>query len=421
MNKECCEVLPSRIGNNLKAIMKIMRFAIGRGKFDLNSTDLLKTGILEKSNYTLFHSKDQFDSREKEKDINSMIPWCQLRNGDKDKSLLNVEVSCDLFDPVVTDVGICHAFNPSQTLELLESSYFTESFEEAYKTDLPINSSTWNGTGAGSDYALNFYLLDAEFRRFQNIEPTIFKLAISDKEDYFDMKSLSQTIKPGYHTIWKVQAMEIVASNDLHRLDMEKRNCRFGDEIEGLKLFKVYSQTSCEFECRVLKAAEMCRCYPWHVPSLPAKIRHSLCGIYGNFCFDKVMNERELKINCTCLPNCHQIEFTFNEQVNKLDLDICNDKYSIERKLIEIIMEKGHNSLAYRYFTIDKLLTSNSNESLNLDPWYGDEKRIQFCRTMMLNHFAKVSVMFDRKKYVKTLTNLRVTFADKLSTFGTFT
>ena len=33
-------------------------------------------------------------------------------------------------------------------------------------------------------------------------------------------------------------------------------------------------------------------------------------------------------------------------------------------------------------------------------------------------HIAKVSVMFDRKKYVRTMTNLKVTFPDKLASFG---
>ena len=47
---------------------------------------------------------------------------------------------------------------------------------------------------------------------------------------------------------------------------------------------------------------------------------------------------------------------------------------------------------------------------------FANQKKL--CEFMVKNQMAKVSIMFERKKYVRTLTNLKVTFTDKLAAFG---
>ena len=45
--------------------------------------------------------------------------------------------------------------------------------------------------------------------------------------------------------------MEIVPSEDLRGISIEKRNCRFEDEAENMKIFQSYSQSACEFEFKI--------------------------------------------------------------------------------------------------------------------------------------------------------------------------
>ena len=43
---------------------------------------------------------------------------------------------------------------------------------------------------------------------------------------------------------------------------------------------------------------------------------------------------------------------------------------------------------------------------------------MKLCKILVKDHVAKVSVIFDRNKYVKTVTSLKATFNDKLANFG---
>ena len=59
-----------------------------------------------------------------------------------------------------------------------------------------------------------------------------------------------------------------------------------------------------------------------------------------------------------------------------------------------------------------------ANSSLEI--W--DQARVTYdlCRSIVMNHLTKVSIMFDKTKYVRTERNLRVTFNDKLADLGKF-
>ena len=70
----------------------------------------------------------------------------------------------------------------------------------------------------------------------------------------------------------------------------ETRECKFSDEVDSRdSLFKTYSQSSCEFECKVEQARKECQCTPWNVPTPSRLTNPSICDLYGNFCFGEVM------------------------------------------------------------------------------------------------------------------------------------
>ena len=412
---DCCN--GEKVGQDLQPVMKVMRIANRRGKPNLNLTDLLED-LMNSTDYnSIFHGNGESESKF---DPNSMIPWCEKKElDDMDKHNVPEQLqtlNCDLFDPVVTDVGICHSFNAKPTADMLQDSYFKKNFETVYKTDLS-KESIINGTGSGQEHALNFYLMDSDFRRLsKKTKPSSFRLGLSTQTEYFDMKYISKWIKPGFHTIWKVQAMEIFPSGNLRSVPIDKRNCKFPDETEGLDIFKIYSRKACQFECRLKKAAEVCQCHPWNIPNKVQKNKHTLCDVYGNFCFNTIMNRKSTWKNCTCLPTCHHIEFTYNEQLNSIDVSVCENKYSVESKIAGIMVENGYNSLAYKYFKMKEYEKFGSNDTL--EKWDIDSFKTELCKEMLLKYMAKVSVMFDKETYVRTKTSLKVTFTDKLAAFG---
>ena len=107
--------------------MKIMRMAMGRGKSHLNVSELLENvfNIIENTtNYALIFGEDHLRNLTSEVDYTSMIPWCEIKGEQYG--------NCTLFEPVITDQGICHAFNPTPSLEMLTPSYFSHSFKEAF-------------------------------------------------------------------------------------------------------------------------------------------------------------------------------------------------------------------------------------------------------------------------------------------------
>ena len=86
---------------------------------------------------------------------------------------------CNLFQPVVTNHGLCQAFNPTPSLEILKPSYFTESLAEALNYDFIPNYILRNATGSGKKHSLDFIVLGNNFRTGQIGGQTKFKIGLS--------------------------------------------------------------------------------------------------------------------------------------------------------------------------------------------------------------------------------------------------
>ena len=143
-----------------------------------------------------------------------------------------------------------------------------------------------------------------------------FKIVISSKRGYFDALSVSKDVKFGYETTFDVHPIEVRGTNDLKALPEDERNCKFSDEVTRKdSMFQTYSQSSCEFECRVNKAREECQCTPWNFPTPPSIKESVICDLYGNYCFHNKMRDVDVIKNCTngtCLSDCNDIRFRIN-------------------------------------------------------------------------------------------------------------
>ena len=396
------------LGNNLKPILKVLRLTYhGKSGFDLRSL------IKEPKDQLIYQLIPNVEARV---NTHTLLPWCNFEKFGSEKLNHFDTDSCTLFEPVFTDFGLCHAFNPKPVMDSLQTSHFTEVFGNVFEDDLVANQNIYQGTKSG--HTLDFYLLGTN-HKYNDLEDdgefferfaSKFLLSVSNKDEYFNMKTMGHKITAGYHAFWKVQVMETVPSDDIRIIAPEKRNCKFEDETEGLELFNSYSQSACEFEFKVKEAEIKCRCLPWYIPS-SAKSKYQICDLFGNYCFNYIYDRIQMEKD-KCLPSCHQIQFSLDENVEKLPQELCENRQSIE----SFINSAVHDGSIYfkiqrlREYFYDKL---HENYTYN-----GDHEIIKLCKELVKNDLARVTVSFGSKRYVRAKINERASFNDKLGAFG---
>jgi len=80
------------------------------------------------------------------------------------------------------------------------------------------------------------------------------QIAIHDPLMPGDLRSEGFTVEPGYLSIVLITPSQIVTSNAVKGLEIERRKCRFHSENEGMKVFSDYSRNGCIFECQLEQA-----------------------------------------------------------------------------------------------------------------------------------------------------------------------
>ena len=389
--------------------MKVMRFATNRARrrFSLES---ISSKLRETLPYNI-RPKHEVEAK-KIFDLNAMIPQCFMKQFEGEYEFYK-KLECELFQPAITDMGICPSFNGKQMSEMFEPSYFLTSFLEAYKEDLNNMSSVKYGEELGQ--SLKFYLFNTpkEMKYEMTADtPTTFNLAVTASKEFFGMKGSSFKIKAGYKSIIEVEPMEIVASEDLKTVPLAKRKCKFDDEIDGIKLFKTYSQSGCEFEMNIRKGLKKCKCVPWFIPTNLGQ-NYTMCDKYGNRCFEfATMGSGSFE---NCLPNCNLAQFSRSLILEKIDPhEVCTSKTSLWASMTGRLFSGKGLYLLFKTQKLKQWLYSNTNES------YVDEKaaQLKFCEHMAKYYMAEVTVKFANKKYIRTRMDVKVSFSDQLGVFG---
>ena len=196
--------------------------------------------------------------------------------------------------------------------------------------------------------------------------------------------------------------------------------CRFQDEIDGLEIFQSYSQAACEFEYKIRKSIEFCRCAPWYIP-INSNNRYAICDIDGIFCFNTVMRLHKSNATIHCFPTCHQVRFTSNQYIEKLDAEtICDDFSSIESYIA--LKTSGYDNGRDLLFTTRKLQDILMHDVLDIYPTNRSidlmSMKKKYCKNLVNQDLARITVVYESKKYLRTRTNKRVTFAERLGAFG---
>ena len=411
------------IGKHLDSIMRVMKFASNRGRSHFNEKSFLSNESKKKflQYQTMTKTKYQLSTRDENPflDLNAMIFRCFMKIFEDD---YQVEPKCDgLFQPVVTDMGICPSFNPTPTMDLLKPSHFTDSFFKAYQDDMIHNYSVSYGEELGQ--SLNMLLVrntqepeEAKAGQRKIIpEPSKFYMSITRHNEYINFKPSSFIVKGGYKTTIHVEPMEIIASEDLRSVPISKRQCRFEDETEGIMLLKRYSQSGCQFEMKIRKLQDICKCTPWYIPSTFGP-NLTICDSYGSYCFNTLM--KRLESSKECLPNCNLVQFTQNQIWEKIDPNkVCYQSKNMWRGTTENIRKFRDLELYLMVKKVNSMLKDLKANHQN-ETYDGQKAGEEFCKYMVDNHMAEVKIQFGSKKYIRTKMSVKVSFTDRLGVFG---
>ena len=116
------------------------------------------------------------------------------------------------------------------------------------------------------------------------------------------------------------------------------------------------------------------------------------------------------------MPSCHQVRFTSTKIISKLNpSEICDPKpgpkkhETVEYSIAKFLVEYGYYDVLYHKRHAMK--NGHLNESIY-------DIRVNLCKELVMKDIAKVSISFESKKYVRTLTNVKTTFVDSLSSIG---
>ena len=116
----------------------------------------------------------------------------------------------------------------------------------------------------------------------------------------------SQTSKHNSYALSTINLQACLFSLSAAKISPTKRDCRFRNENQDMKLFNQYSQNGCMFECQIAMATKKCGCVPWDYPHLRKSGLSDVCDGWGKHCFEGVMKDATKRLaNCKhCLPDC---------------------------------------------------------------------------------------------------------------------
>jgi len=71
-----------------------------------------------------------------------------------------------------------------------------------------------------------------------------------------DLRSEGFTIEPGYNSIVLITPSQVITSDEVKSLSVERRKCQFASENANMKIFNSYTRAGCIFECQLEQAYE---------------------------------------------------------------------------------------------------------------------------------------------------------------------
>jgi hypothetical protein len=247
-----------------------------------------------------------------------------------------------IFKKVLTDQGVCCAFNTDDADKIFIKSTYTEMIKELQEKEEHLAFKAKNLTGwdlylknkepksqSGSRMGLTL-VLDAHTDVLTEYSiSSDFKEIIAAIIPSGDFPLLSQNpikLKPGHNNMISVTATVVEADSSIQTYVPPKdRQCYFEDETETIKLHKSYSQFNCLFECSLIEAQKFqnLSCVPWFFPVFSANVR--ICDPWEKTRILEAMANDVPDNACThCLPDCSRI--VYQPTISTQEFRACDEK-----------------------------------------------------------------------------------------------
>jgi hypothetical protein len=251
-------------------------------------------------------------------------------------------ISCqNHFQPVLTDLGICYAFNAHPFNDTFSGNSYLETFQDIFEPN-ETNMTLIQNLNSGKNFQM-YLILDSHLDKVYDSVKGSFKVAINQNIDFMDVAVKYIDADIGALTKILVVPTQYTTTEAFKVLPLDTRKCRFTNENPNPdSLFRYYGQKSCVFECHVKYAHAKCGCTPWNYPHFGNESVQVICDGILSYCFKQKMQEQvrncsscsmtkkkehhvlsiitvTFQQHCDCLPNCEEVTFEATESSKKLN------------------------------------------------------------------------------------------------------
>ncbi|XP_032675500.1 pickpocket protein 28-like [Odontomachus brunneus] len=269
----------------------------------------------------------------------------------------NMRIDCkDIFNPTMTDEGICCNFNGVQREFLfhkardwpaLNITYMSPGVdwnaENGYNSSGSVDVIPWRPYGAGKYYGLSLALdVDTDEYFCSSTASAGFKMLLHNPVETPKIADFSFSIMPGEETRVIVKPRISTAKKSIISIPKTKRKCFFTTERK-LRYYRTYTQRNCLLECEANFTQKICSCVQYYMPK---SSNTQICGKKDEQCAVNARRAMETKLydedtanslnvtetpSCNCWPACFEINYKAELSQSKLMSIVGNEKSYIKK------------------------------------------------------------------------------------------
>ncbi|XP_053977390.1 pickpocket protein 28-like [Hylaeus volcanicus] len=256
----------------------------------------------------------------------------------------NVTECSRIFNPTMTDEGICCNFNSVHRKYLfynprdwpdLNITYPYSSIdwnpETGYDENVAADSLPWRPYGAGQFYGLTL-VLDADIAEYycSSTASVGFKMLLHNPVETPKIAEFAFTVTPGEETRVIITPRISTASMSIISIPQKKRKCFFTTERK-LRYYRTYTQRNCVLECEANFTQKICHCVQYYMPK---SSNTPICEKKDDACATNARRAMEMKLydedsgltslnvsgtpSCNCYPGCFEINYNVEISQSKL-------------------------------------------------------------------------------------------------------
>ncbi|XP_037911902.1 pickpocket protein 28-like [Hermetia illucens] len=238
-------------------------------------------------------------------------------------------ITCDQasFHPVLTDEGLCCAFNTVESKQMFKNAsdhvytapksnkYVAVPWtpESGYPKALPNDYYPAAAIGTGYSMGLTV-ILNAEIAEYycSSTNGAGFKFLLHSPIETAEVGDNGFSLQVGHETRAVISPIVSEATDTIRDLSQRDRQCLFNSEID-LSYFKTYSQRNCELECEARQIAERCKCIMHYMPRVIPEI--AICSVRDMPCVQaadgkaQIANQNGNNCSQDCIAACFDITY----------------------------------------------------------------------------------------------------------------